>query len=92
MAPHPQRDPHSGSGDGWEPQNGVVGVSQRAYLESHRLFQSGAAEMWLPRLRRESPSRAAGVLPADAGGDGIKNRAGQPTPGPEQKHNRRNEK
>lgn len=58
MAPHPQRDPHSGSGDGWEPQNGVVGVSQRAYLESHRLFQSGAAEMRLPSVPAESARSA----------------------------------
>lgn len=72
VAPHPQRDPHSGSGDGWEPQNGVVGVSQRAYLESHRLFQSGAAEMRLSRLCRQSPPGAAGTLPTGTGGDGIK--------------------
>lgn len=53
-------------------QNGVVGVSQRAYLESHRLFQSGAAEMRLSRLCRQSPPGAAGTLLAGTGGGGSK--------------------
>ena len=72
MAPHPQRGPHPGAGDGGEPPNRMVDVSQWAHLESHRLFQSGAAEMRLPRLRRKSPPGAAGTLPSGAGGGGSK--------------------
>lgn len=71
MAPHPQRQPDAGDGNGGEPPEGVVAVPGRAHLEGRHLFQGGAAENRLPRLRRTYPAKAHGAVPADGGGAGA---------------------
>ena len=96
----PERWPPSGASPDLTLEHVTAGSRRMAWRECPNghiwkaaiYSRAGPQKCGCSRLRRESPSRAAGVLPADAGGDGIKNRAGQPTPGPEQKHNRRNEK
>lgn len=53
-------------------KRGLVDLRGGAYLESCDLFPGRAAAEGLPRLRRESLPGAAGTIPGNTGGDGIR--------------------
>lgn len=91
MAPDLERRTDAPDGHGRLPQKGLVDLHRGTYLESRDLFPGGAAAERVSCLRREYPSGAAGRLPEDAGGDGI--RLGwSANSQPKQYSNRRNEK
>lgn len=72
MASDPERRADAPDGYGGLPQKGLVDLRGGAYLESCDLFPGRAAAEGLPRLRRESLPGAAGTIPGNTGGDGIR--------------------